>query len=389
MKNVLRLLVVGLVLNGTPIFAESYTGGENNNPFLNTTPAPTGNAPQSNAGDAKFFGDTSTIQDNSAGNAANGREYKAGDAQRQGNAGTGAAIAAGSALTAAGMQQLSMLNFPEAARLFGLAGMEFAQAGADAASASANGDQRSMLLANAGQSGNQATFNPQDVAKDLMTDQARAALQAQGVDPSAFLNQLTSGNIRSGSDALSAIGKGGDIPAETVNDYSSVDLGSFFGSPPEDLGDTPRELLGMREDAQTNALGGGAVAGGGSGGSLGSVGVGDGLGASPSNGSLSQPHVVNGSVGTLAALDKKGGLGTNLSTGNGEITIPGIGVGTAAGKAELAAAVSRAELLSLGVTRARGQNIFRVANRNYRSFSKWRALRANRPKGHTRDIASF
>lgn len=385
MKNLLRLSVAVATLGSAVVHAESYTGGQNNNPFLNATPAPGSKAPQSNAGDAKFFGDTSTIQDNSAGNAANGREFKAGDAQRQGNTGTGAAIAAGSALTAAGMQQLSLLNFPEAARLFGLAGMEFAQAGADAASASANANQRSMLLADAGQNGSQATFSPQDLAKDLMTDQARAALQSQGIDPASFMNQLTSGNIRSGSDALSALGKGGEIPAETVNDYSSVDMASFFGAPPEDLGDTPRELLGMREDAQTNELGGGPAAGGG-GASMGTIGVGESAGAT--NGSLSQPRVASGKDALVPASDKKGGAAANLSTKNGDLSIHSVGAAAAA-KTELAAGISRAELLSLGVTRARGQNIFRVANRNYRSFSKWRTLRANRPKGPTRDIASF
>ncbi len=388
MGKIFGLSVIVAALGAGPTFAESYTGGQNNNPFLNSTPAPTGSAPESKSGDAQFFSSPSAIQDNSAANAANGREHKAGDAQNQGNAGMGAAIAAGAALTAAGMKEMSELNLKEAARLFGLAGMEFAQAGASAASASDNGSQRSMLLANSGQGGSQVTFNADDVAKNLMTDQAKAALQAQGVDPASFLKQLASGGIRSGSDALGALGKADEVPAEQANDYSSVDMGSFLGTPPEDLGEMPRELLGMRDAAQPNPMGGGPGAAGGGGG-VGGINAAESSGSSAEvAGTLSQPRGASSHPAAMAVLDKKDSSVTGLSTENGSLSIHGLGVGTAA-KAELAPGVTRAELLTLGVTRARGQNIFRVANRNYRSFSKWRALRANHPKGRARDIASF
>lgn len=185
----MKRLVLGICLVPLSfVAAESYTGGQNTNPFANAQPAPRP-APPTRASDAGFFSNTADIFDNQVGNSQNGLEYKMQDATRQSNAGVGAAVTAGTLLTRAGFEALAAWNFPEASRLFGLAGMEFAQAGASSGTAQANLGNRGTLLANANQSG--SGFDPGQVAEALLDPQTRQLLERQGLDASSFLNQLT------------------------------------------------------------------------------------------------------------------------------------------------------------------------------------------------------
>ncbi len=341
--------------------AESYTGGQNANPFANAQPAPQP-APPTRSSDAGFFSNTGNIFDNQAGNSQNGLEYKFQDATRQSNAGVGAAVSAGTLLTRAGFEALAAWNFPEASRLFGLAGMEFAQAGASSGTAQSNLGNRGTLLANANQSG--SGFDSTAVADSLLDPQTRQLLERQGIDASSFLNQLTSGSIRSGQDAAVALGKT-HLEAASVNDYSGVNLAGIIGQG-EPLGEDSRNVLGVAEETvETNAN------------------------ATPSS------TLVQGEARGLASLPPSGqsdGGGQNASgkksgqaSGASQLSSQGavdksLSAGFHAGKngsEDPLDELSRADLLSLGVNKSK-QNIFGLAGRNYRSFSKWRGIGRSR-----------
>jgi hypothetical protein len=372
-------------------YAESYTGNYNANPFANAAPAPSSqtNSPRSNPGDAHFFTSTSTIFDDSAGNAANGREYKLQDATRQANVGQAGAIAAGTALSAAGANQLALMNYPEAARLFGLAGMEFAQAGINSGTAAANTGLRTTLLSESGQTSAQSSYNPSQVAQTLMTPSTVAAFQAQGIDPNLFFNNLASGNVRSGADAYAALGQDPSSltpdTLNTINDTSGEDLKGIL----DQVG------LGVNEGAVFNSDGGVA--------SRSPNGVGNSGSSNTHSDTLNQPSKGNGGLpsqnGTLASR----GLGSS-SGSNGQDGLAGAhaGLGNMFGSfgAEAKDAdsvggnggtISRSDLLNIGVVKAKGQTIFRVANRNYHSFLKWRTMRYPKAKqpAVARGIASI
>ncbi len=384
----LVVLALATVLSAPRILAESYTGGDNNNPFANTndTSTPT---PRANPGDAHFFTSTSTIFDDSAGNSQNGREYKLADATRQANAGQAAATAAGIALTTAAGVQLGLLNFAEAARLFGLAGMEFAQAGRSGGTSAANTGLRDTLLSESGQTSAQSSYNPQQVAQGLMTPEAVAALQAQGIDPNLFFNNLTSGNVRSGSDALAALGQDPSAlspEAQTaLNDTGGEDVKSIL----DQIG------LGVNEGAILNS--GGGVA------SNNSAAAHSGARSSANANESSNP---SSSANGLAAQNGKlvsRGLGSS-ATSNGKDGVAGLhsglegmfgSFGAGSQEKEMAGGygglISRSDLAAMGIVKAKGQTIFKVANRNYHSFLKWRTMRYPKIKqpAAARGIASI
>jgi hypothetical protein len=342
--------------------AESYTGGQNTNPFANAQPS-SAPAPPTRASDAGFFSNTGGIFDNAAGNSQNGLEYKFQDATRQSNAGVGAAVSAGTLLTRAGFEALAAWNFPEASRLFGLAGMEFAQAGASSRTAQGNSGNRSTLLANAGQSSQ--GFDPTQVADALLDPQTRQLLEKQGIDPSNFLNQLTSGSIRSGQDAAAALGKS-NLDTASVNDYSGVNIAGIIGQG-EPSGEDLRSVLGVAEENE-----------------------------SASNESNPASILVQGGSRGLASLSQPDGVesGANSSTKKGLLRTGASELSHRDGKEDKSLSVgfqmtpklgvedsfealSRGDLLSLGVSKSK-QNIFGLAGRNYRSFSKWRGIARSR-----------
>ncbi|MBY0370041.1 hypothetical protein K2X33_05100, partial [bacterium] len=219
-----------------------------------------------------FFSNTGNIVDNATNNSGNGREYKLGDAERQAGAGTAAAISAGSLLTAAGVRELAALNFGAAARYFGMAGTEFAQAAATSEKGADYNEQRSALLNVDGDVGFQA-YNQADVASNILTDEARQALASQGINPDNFANQLASGSIRTGTDALGALGQ--DVASYSpdemkwVNDYSGVDLAGMKAAAEGDASAADRQQLATDDSAKGGGGGGaagGAAAGAGAGG---------------------------------------------------------------------------------------------------------------------------
>jgi len=319
---------------------------------------------------ATFFSDTGNIIDNSAGNSANGREYKAADAERQAAAGTAAAISAGSLFTAAGVRDLAALNFASAAKNFGMAGTEFAQAAATASDGAKNGAQRDMLLDSTGETGSQSGYDAASVAQSLLTPEARQALASQGINPDNFAGQLASGNIRTGTDALGALGQ--DTASYTpeqldwLNDYSNVDMASVSGDAEAEQ-DGDRQLLGIDESAKS----GDALAAAGGGGAGGAAGGPDGVPHELADRGLNArlPSIANGKVSPLKSVSSR----EPASMGMGFLE------GLLGKKSPEEMELAKAELRQAGISQPRkGQNIFRLANRNYRSFNKWRATRVAR-----------
>ncbi len=372
MKPLATQFVVLVFTVSSALWAESYTGGANNNPFQNANP--TSKLPQVRPGDSGFFGSTSNIIDNSVGNSQNGQEYKLQDAQRQANAGVGAAIAAGTALTAASMRQMALLNIPEASRLAALASLEFAQAAASAATANQNSGGRGTLLAEGGQTGSQGNFDPNAIAEVLMTDENRRVLESQGINPERYLQSLTNGQLRTPEAVAAATGQP-YVPQEMT--FGEGEVPTFQGynfGPAEELGEAMREELGT--DDSVIGTGGG---GGGDGATSGTITMGNPTQPAPAPGnhngtSLSVPWVAQGARG---AAGTKKGLELAPDAARGLASYSSLTIGSKV--SEEAGMPSRSDLLQIGVEKPRrGQNIFGVAKRNYRGFAKWRTTRVAR-----------
>ncbi len=372
------------------LHSESRTGGENNNPFIRSVPGSTSsNTPIIRPSDSGFFSSTSNIVEDNVGNGQNGLEYKMADANRQANAGAAAAFTSAGLLTGAAVAALLAMQYAEAGRLFGLAGMEFGQGGAAIATRDANGLNRSILMADGNQKSQQA-FDRQAMANSLLDANARSALAAQGIDPNTFMNDLVSGKIRSGSDALTALGQNPTPEqAAAANDYSGVDVNGILSSDPESLGPEYRSLLGVKDDAMPQSTASGPSSAG--------MGAVSGVSSAPGSSKAASAGAGSGvGISASSAVPTKGANGSKSApVGLAEH----IGLNGLPNMAELfavmnqgqeidpaAMAVLREQLLSLGVSKTKGQNIFRLANRNFRSFSKWRGIRNQ--KNPTRGLAS-
>jgi hypothetical protein len=364
----MRLVLVSfsILLLSPPLSAESYTGGQNNNPFANA--GASASIPPVRASDSGFFSNTANIFDNSAQNNQNGLEYKLQDAGRQANAGQGAALTAGGLLTGAGVAALLAMNYAEAGRLFGLAGLEFAQAGASNRTNLGNLGNRGTLLANANQNSN--GYDPVSVANSLATPEARQALAAQGVNPDDFLRQLASGNIRSGAEAAAALGHT-STPAAELNDYSSVNVAGIIGSGEGSAGEEFRSLLGVSDDEEGTKATDSPV------GALSTLQNNPGSTASSSDSASDQkssaPSRGIASIGTTAVGQGPDRVNAGGANGSGSFGLSALGLGLPSGD-ETAGDLSRTGLMAVGITKTKGQNIFGLAGRNYRSFSKWRVI---------------
>lgn len=360
------LFVSALSFVSLSVQAESLTGGLNNNPFSNT--APTGNSAPRNVGDSAFFSSPSNIIDNSAGNSQNGLEFKLNDANRQAMDGANAAGVSGGLLTGAAVAALAASQYVRAGVLFGMAGQEFAQMRASSKTALENAANRGTLLANANQNGQQG-LDSGAMANALLTPQAQSALEAQGIQPASFMNNLVNGNIQSGSQALAALGQTlTPEAAEAANDYSSVDLTALGGA--ENLGDEYRSLLGIKDDVMPQSA---DISHGSAGYGGGTLDTANGTSAPSSAATSASLRGVGTAAPGSVAKPGANALAEKFNF-NGMSNMSEIFSAFGQGK-ELdpaAMALLRAELLTLGVSKTKGQTIFRLANRNFRSFNKWR-----------------
>jgi hypothetical protein len=169
---------------------------------------------------------------------------------------------------------------------------------------------------------------------------------------------------------LEALGKTG-LSADQVavaNDYAGVDVESLLSNS-DSLGEEYRSLLETKDDAADHGVVGGATGSGSFSNNAGSPSMPD---PSSTSGEFPLPPQTEAKV--ALGVKKTGPVeGEKISSDN----LPNVAEILAAfgqGKNLDPAALElvREELQSLGVTKKKGQTIFRLANRNFRSFSKWR-----------------
>lgn len=341
---------------------------------------------------------TSNITDNSVANSQNGREYKAGDAQRQANAGKAAAIATGVGLVATATPMLaSIIPSVRAAGavLMAKAGLEFAQAAASGGVANQNGDQKKLLKADDGQSGSQNGETEKgsaskdggasaEAAKQLQNNpQLQDLLSKQGVNSDDFINRLASGEITNPEQVLSSAG------SEPVSsgDIAAASNANFINGNPEPNGirDTTRVVnddnakLPATDGAKDGAGAGLAGIGGAGGVGAGLPGAAGGLSGTKLGDLAAAAGAGKGGPVDSArkalqdALAAAGGL-------DGSGLLGGIsGLFTTSGAGGARRAMTTDELLRVGIVKlAPKQNIFMLAHRNYRAFHKWR--KGDKPK---------
>lgn len=313
----------------------------------------------------------------------NGREYKAGDAQKQGNTGAGAAVATGAALMAAAIPLLASIDPVQVAAgadLMAKAGMEFGQAGADAGSASKNKAQKDLLTNKnaAGETGSQETGKP--TGSSIKSPELDKLLADRGINSDDFKEKLASGQITNPQDVLSSMGDSTQFSAEDLEQGAALadsQTASVFNDMGAKKGDSESASVVFNEktDSGNTPGGGGADSGGGF--------------ASYANSPGGQAE---GQIGANSAdaikqsvLGLKSGRG---ATGGGTVAEAKAGAGgfdAAAfvknmfgGTNVVPTKTAAFSLLKQGLERVgilippKNQNIFQVARRNFYSFGKWR-----------------
>lgn len=323
-------------------------------------------------------------------NDSNGREYKAGDAQKQGNTGAGAAIATGAALIGAAIPLLLSLEPIEVAAgadLMAKAGLEFGQAGADAGSASDNKAQKDLLTNKnaAGETGAQTTGAP--TGKSINSPQLDKLLADRGINADDFKNKLASGQMTNPQDILSNMGDTTPISPDDVAagaDLANSQMGNVFQNAGDTKGNSESAAVAFNEkgdggSAQSNS----SDSGGGGGGSFSSS-----ISSEDKGLGLSSADAIKESV-----LGLRGGKSASSGGGKSGSTHSAAAAGAGGGFAgfdagafvknmfgSAAAATKGAteglvrlglESMGISVTPAK-QNIFQLARRNFFSFGKWR-----------------
>jgi hypothetical protein len=406
MKTATIVLSILILFTSATLHAEPVVApfnGENHWVAPDATPVPpvitnapvTGNSLSGSIAASKEVS-TSKIFDNSAQNNVSGREYKAGDGERQSNAGMAAAIVAGTGMTAAAIPLLASLDPIEVAAgadLMAKAGLEFAQAGADAGTAHDNGGQKNLLTANVEgpadhQQEDSANPGAAGAAKDLSNNQQlQNFLQGRGVNSDDFIKNLTSGNLTDPSQVLSAVGNTTNITPEDMAKGAAL---ADASAPPE--GKNPIDIPRVTNDDNTKgrdsipgsdpmlagAGGGNGAAPGNNGGKTGADAGADGavsLAAADAAKAKAQAGVAGGAAGLAAAK----GFGAGGGEGDDEDLLASIlrGLGIQQLAANAAAPAKdpalKSDLAARGVIKLNPkQNIFQLAHRNYRSFQKWR-----------------
>jgi hypothetical protein len=136
------------------------------------------------------------------------REQQAQDAFKQAALGAAFAGLAGGALMSAGVDQMLLGNFPEGAALISMAGQEFGQMASNNQAADYNNSQKQIL------NGADPLALPSSAQMALNSPELNKALSDAGVNPNQFKQQLASGELKSASDILTALGK--PVDAESL-----------------------------------------------------------------------------------------------------------------------------------------------------------------------------
>ncbi len=378
MNTQLRLLLVLTILASLAVApgAARAEGGEGN-PFDGENVIRNDGPSDGGANDPlvkQSVGDVNSIQDNSKKNDQRGRREKIeDDAIPKGQAGVGAALAAGISLTAAGTPMLMSPFLPtqlRGAALLAKAGLEFAQAAATAGVNQQNKKAGDAVSKNSdGPTGNQLEGQtPEDVkkaaAEAVNSPELQKALGEAGINSDNFVNQLVNGQLATPEAVMGAAGV----------DTSKFSAEQFAASSANGHEELPHVTY---NDSASTAAGAG---GSGSGSDRGLTSQ----GAPNQNAEAGQsPAEVYAQAQAMAAR----ALATARQTGADKL----LGLNekdlvekylahlmkTNSGKTALAA--SDMALYDLGIKRLRPkQTIFQVARKSYHDFGRWRGKRPAR-----------
>lgn len=309
---------------------------------------------------------------------SNGREYKAANADSTGKTGTAMAIATGSALMATGVP-MSMSIIPSVAAagriLIAKAGMEFAQAGVDAASSAKNGAQNKQLRNKADDSpGSQTTTDA--IKKAMNSPELDKLLSERGISSDDFKDRMARGEFQDAESVGRAIGDTNSYSPEDLAQAEGLAQGSLNNVFNEVHGEQISKSLNVNEALASNSSTGEGsdsssfVSSGGNGGQdqkalelpRGSVTEGSRLGASRAE--KMKEDALNPSI--------EGGRGTpGFDAKSLLANLLGKDVAEKIEKMVPGGLRLTLERMGILVPTAR-QHIFQTAHRNFRSFGKWR-----------------
>lgn len=323
----------------------------------------------------------------------NGREYKAGDAAKTGNTGAITAIVTGSALIGAAIPLLATgLPVPVAAGidLMIKAGLEFAQAGADAASAGQNRDQKTLLTTahSYSESGSQSVgSSSQSVVNSIKSQELDQYLVSQGINSDDFKSKLASGQMTNPEEMLKALGNTMPISPEDFAAGAAMansKTNEIFQAQAEPKGNSESAAIVFNEKegiGQGNTGGEGSTGEGSDSSSSGSVASAtrpDGSGFGMSSADAIKETVQGLKAGGRGAVGSSqapaGHASTEASAPLDMSMLVKNMFGSVQATQEATAGLLRVGLERLGITvpTSAKQNIFQMARRNFFSFGKWR-----------------
>lgn len=321
-------------------------------------------------------GDVNSIQDKSAENDRRGRRQKIeDDAIPKGQAGVGAAIAAGVALTAAGTPMLMSPLLPvqlRGAALLAKAGLEFAQAAATAGTNQQNKKAADAVgKASDGPTGSELA-SPEDVkkaaAESINTPELQKALGEAGINSDNFVNQLVNGELSSPAAVMGAAGV----------DTSKFSADQIAAASSSTNGHEELPHVTYNDQASSTPAGNG----GGSGGDQGQLSQ-NGQKENGAGGASQDPAEVYSQAQALAsramAMARQSGADKLLHLNEHDLVEKYLAQLMKANSSKQALAASDMALYDLGIKRLRPkQTIFQVARKSYHDFGRWRGKRPAR-----------
>lgn len=316
---------------------------------------------------------------------SNGREYKAADAQAQGNTGAGAAAATGAALVAAAIPlivSLEPIQVAAGADLLAKAAMEFAQAGANSDSAAQNQAQNQLLTTNnaSGETGAQTLAIPTaPSASSISSPALDEFLATQGVNANNFKSQLASGALSDPQAVLNALGNTTPISPEDFAAASALSAqvtGNVLQGTP---GISEAAAIVFNEQSGSNTEGSSASESSDGGfASFTNQAAKDSAGPGMNSADAIKATVTglpkNGKNSVATAKDTTG----KSAAGAGGAFDPSKIINNLFGAPVKANPESTQALLRVGLEKigvlvpTANQSIFQIARRNFYSFGKWR-----------------
>lgn len=297
-----------------------------------------------------------------------GREYTLEAAGRDTNTGAAVAGATGAALTGAATAHFLMGDWITGGTLMTMAAMEFAQMGASSNAAKQHLTDRSVLMnpytSNPGTSasGSNGNGNSGDFQRPELPANFENWLAKSGVDPEQFKSDLFGGKFTDPQSVLTTLGR-------DTSRISNSDL----------------EKAQKKAEAEFGKISAEVMASLGSGGMLASSQESKSSSKSDLEKEKNNEHPVGERIGSRATPPGSGQDGDPAAYQNymnGLFGVPTPGGMTQQDQSLL----FESYLKEQGLVPTRpGQNIFQVAQQNYRSYARWR----NKSKGTKRQVSSM